>query len=656
MRGPLNSFKHSNRIRMKKKFTLLLTASILALTLFSFKENSAPAQYLAGYHARMDVLKASEQGLLQTIAQADLEDSTSLQAVRDALSAARMKMKGVDFWTRYLDPVAYKKLNGPLPVEWETEVFEKFEKPYKRDGAGLTLATIYLDEPHPSKTILTALIDSAVAATNAYTADTVTRELGSYHHFLLCNRLYLLNLAAIYTTGFECPDTARILPELHAMMNDVRSIYGLYNESYPTNAVTGEYLALYDRAIAFVQAQPKAYSAFDHFTFLKDYVNPLYTLNAMMVRQYNVVSHSLVDYSMNKAATTIFSKNLYRGQNVKGIFTRIKDSAKLADIEHIGKLLFYDPILSANNQRSCVSCHKPGQFFTDTLANTALAFNHRDFLARNTPSLINADFNHLIMMDGTHFSLQHQTRGVVMNPLEMGSIEADAVRKVMSCAEYKNAFTKLLAYTPQEPEVSFEHIASALTMYYSKFSGASAPFDEAMNAGLPLNAAAKKGFNVFMSKAQCATCHFVPQFNGVKPPYVGSEFEVLGVPADGGYRSLGTDSGRYAVNAAPEMLHAFRTGTIRNAARTAPYMHNGVFRTIREVIDFYDCGGGAGNGLIVANQTLSADPLGLSEDEKSALTAFISSLTEAVQHEGPPARLPRSNTMALNHRRVGGIY
>ena len=107
----------------------------------------------------------------------------------------------------------------------------------------------------------------------------------------------------------------------------------------------------------------------------------------------------------------------------------------------------------------------------------------------------------------------------------------------------------------------------------------------------------RRGFNLFMSKAQCGTCHFVPQFNGVKPPFTGSEFEVIGVPEDTSYRAISKDKGRYNVNPAAEMMNAFRTGSLRNTDRTAPFMHNGIFRTMDEVIDFYDAGGGSGKGM-----------------------------------------------------------
>jgi cytochrome c peroxidase len=165
-----------------------------------------------------------------------------------------------------------------------------------------------------------------------------------------------------------------------------------------------------------------------------------------------------------------------------------------------------------------------------------------------------------------------------------------------------------------------------------------------------------EGFNLFMSKAQCATCHFVPQFNGVKPPYVGSEFEVLGVPADSNYSRINADEGRFGINPANETMHAFRTGTLRNADHTMPYMHNGVFQTMRQVIDFYDGGGGAGRGLNVPNQTLSSDSLKLSEAEKNDLMLFISSLNENIKFEPIPTQLPVSADSHLNKRKVGGEY
>jgi cytochrome c peroxidase len=639
----------------KKHWPVLIFASLLG-GLLGFTSGKDSSHYNGHYHENLQTFKSSGQQLLKAIRGSNCQSADEKETIALKINEARLSLKAMDFWLRYLEPVSYKKINGPLPVEWETEVFEKFEAPYKREGAGLTLAALYLEEENMHKDTLLKLVQASVKATEVYAADSITGQLSSHHHFYLCNRLFLLNLAAIYTTGFECPDTANILPELNHMLKIVYGIYNAFNQNFPNTALPPNYLELYKSAVGFVNRHAGNYLAFDHFTFVRDYINPLFSLNQKLIRDYGVVSKSYVDYSLNKNSASIFSKDLYRGQNPKGVFLRVYDKEVLAEIEKIGKMLFYDPLLSGNNRRSCASCHDPNQHFTDTLNTTSLQLDGSNRLPRNSPSLINAEYNHLLMLDGKHISLQNQVKDVISNRLEMGATEEEVLKKVMSCKEYKQAFKKFLKHTPQEKEVGIEHIASAVTIYYSKFSHYYAPFDKAMNQAAPLEASARQGFNLFMGKAQCASCHFVPQFNGVKPPYVSSEFEVLGVPADTGFKALSQDPGRYGINPAVETAHAFRTGTLRNAAKTKPYMHNGSFGSMEQVIDFYNAGGGAGRGLEVNNQTLSADSLHLSAADKKHLLAFIQSLNENIEFERPPEKLPESKIKNFNQRKVGGEY
>jgi cytochrome c peroxidase len=640
---------------MKKIIVLFFTFIITGFVFFSFKETDLPGSYVYDYKQKLSTFQNQQMELLQDIQSSDLSES-AIEKIRQKINIVRISLKKADIWFRYLEPIAYKRINGPLPVEWETEVFEKFEKPYKREGAGLTLAALYLDEEKIEKNKLLELIQESIEATKIFSADPITNELRKPDHFFLCNRLFLLNLAAIYTTGFECPDTTRIIPELRAMLTDTYTAYVAFNSSFPQTPLTDNYLSAFKNTIRFANNQPLNYSQFDHFAFIRQYVNPLFALNQQLIRQYHISSRSNVDYSLTKTSTSIFSKALYNGQNSKGIFLRVTDAAVLAELDNVGKLLFYDPILSGNNMRSCSSCHQSTAFFTDTVTATALQYNHTEMLERNTPSLLNAPYNHLLMLDGKHIAMKDQAKEVITNAKEMGSNEQDVLQKVLSCKEYKGTFKRLLKYTPQESEITMEHITSAITFYYSKFSTCAAPFDEAMNMKKELDPQANRGFNLFMSKAQCATCHFVPQFNGVKPPYVGSEFEVLGVPADTTYKALSSDKGRYGINAAEETANAFRTGTLRNAEKTKPYMHNGVFNNLNQVIDFYDAGGGAGRGLDVANQTLSSDSLHLTQTEKEELIAFIRSLTEVIDFELAPEKLPKSSIAILNKREVGGNY
>ena len=638
---------------MKKIISGILVLSLL-LFLSGFKPNRKEYQNL--YFQKIDDFKKQQLSLLEEIKTASLTSETGKSNILKKLHYSRLKLKGIDFWLRYLEPISYKQINGPLPVEWENEVFEKFEKPYKRLGSGLTLAEEELNEDNPDRNKLNDFIQKSIKALEVFNADSITKNLDTHHHFFLGNRLYLLNLAGIYTTGFECPDTAQIITELRYMLNDVKATYDLFNQNFPETALNAEYLELYGKTLRFVQTQPSVFSQFDHFTFIRDYVNPLFELNQQLIREYNVGSTNFNDYSLNDNCNSIFDKTLYEGMNAKGIYTLVEDTEILEEIRQTGKLFFYDPILSANNKRSCASCHKPTEYFTDTVATTSLQFDGYHLLPRNTPSLLNVNYNHLLMLDGKHISLQARGKDVITNPIEMGSNENELLEKVLSCKDYKKSLKKFTKYTPEEKDITLQHIVSAITFYYSDFSNYYSHFDYSMENKKEINEEAKRGFNIFMSKAQCATCHFVPQFNGVKPPYIGSEFEVLGVPNDTAFTGISPDKGRYEINPANETFDAFRTGTIRNAQFTKPYMHNGVFKTLDKVIDFYDTGGGAGKGLSVPNQTLESDSLHLSQQDKKDLLAFIFSLNENVIFEKPPVNLPLSKIEEINLRKVGGEY
>ncbi|HEX5150556.1 MAG TPA: cytochrome c peroxidase [Parafilimonas sp.] len=637
---------------MKKLFTISVIASFIALIL-SFKNTNA---YNTLYTDTINDFNRQQHALLDITKTANLREQKDIYSVKKAIVSARLKLKAIDFWLRYLEPVAYKKINGALPVEWENEVFEKFEKPYKREGAGLSLAELYLEEENINNDSLVHLIQSSIDAMKTFRADSITSQLSTPDHFFFANRLYLLNLAAVYTTGFECPDTGNIIPELRYMLEAVTNIYDDYNKSFAATPLPEAYLDLYQKTILFAKQQPSDFSAFDHFSFIKNYVNPLFAMNQKLINAYGVISENYNDYTLNDSCYSIFNKSLYTAQTAKGIFSVVDDTAVLEKIKQTGKLLFYDPLLSGNNKRSCASCHKPDEYFTDTSLQTAFQFDDANHLTRNTPSLINVVYNHLIMLDGKHISLTDQTKDVITNPKELNNSSKELLEKVLSCKEYKDAFKAFLKYTPEKKQIGIDHIISAITYYYGAFGDYYAAFDEAMNANKHLDEDCIKGFNLFMSKAKCATCHFLPNFNGVKPPFISSEFEVLGIPEDTGYIKLSGDSGRFYINPADETLHAFRTGSLRNIMHTAPYMHNGVFKTIEEVIEFYNDGGGAGKKLDVQNQTLPADSLKLNDPEKQQLLSFLHSLDENIIFEEPPSALPVSSIEKLNQRKVGGEY
>jgi cytochrome c peroxidase len=251
----------------------------------------------------------------------------------------------------------------------------------------------------------------------------------------------------------------------------------------------------------------------------------------------------------------------------------------------LGAASFRNPALSATGARSCATCHQPARGFTDGLARAAPLPTHVGAVLRHTPTLINVAFADAWFDDGRASSLEAQVRMVVGNPDEMGG---------------------------RPPSRA---VARAIAAYERTLVRFNSRADRALAGDtLALDSGERHGFNVFMGKAACGTCHYLPLFNGTRPPrYAHTEYEVLGV-AD-------TDSGRARVTHDPIDLGAMKTPGLRFVVPGGPYMHNGAYRTLGEVVAFYDSG-----GTRVANQTLSPAPLHLTDAEKHDLVAFLEAL------------------------------
>ncbi len=136
---------------MKNKILLLVFIAFAIVLAFSFTPNEIENSYFINYKNKLNSFEKEEAELIAQINESDLSSTSKIEQVKSKILSVRTQFKGLDFWFRYLDPLAHKKINGPLPVEWETEVFEKYEKPYKREGAGYTLALQYLEEENLDK-------------------------------------------------------------------------------------------------------------------------------------------------------------------------------------------------------------------------------------------------------------------------------------------------------------------------------------------------------------------------------------------------------------------------------------------------------------------------------------------------------------------------
>jgi cytochrome c peroxidase len=290
----------------------------------------------------------------------------------------------------------------------------------------------------------------------------------------------------------------------------------------------------------------------------------------------------------------------------------------------LGEKLFYEPVLSKSATISCGSCHKPEQAFTDGLVKAANLV-HGGNLPRNTPTLFYSSLQARQFYDLRSGSLEDQVDQVMHHEDEFGWNAAQAAQKINTLPKY----SQLIRQAYRKDTLDALTLRNALATYLRSLNPFRSAFDAYMRGDRgALSMEQQRGFALFMGKAKCGTCHFLPIFNGTIPPgYTRTESEVIGVP-DGRLESIDPDPGRYTIHAVEPFRFAFKTPTVRNAERTSPYMHNGVFSTMEQVVSFYVKGGGQGMGFEVPNQTLPFDSLRVSGDEQKALLAFMKALTD----------------------------
>jgi len=274
----------------------------------------------------------------------------------------------------------------------------------------------------------------------------------------------------------------------------------------------------------------------------------------------------------------------------------------------LGKQLYFDGRLSKNNAISCAFCHNPGTGFADARQFSIGAFGTAG--GRQAPTVYNTAFNPFQFWDGRATSLEEQAIGPIHNPIEMAETHETIVPKIAKIPGYQKQFKAVFGNS-----VSLQSIADAIAAFERTIVSSNSAFDKyVMGGSNAMDESAIRGMQLFKGKARCILCH-----NG--PNFTDNRFHNLGVPQEG---LLKEDLGRYNVTRRDGDKGAVKTPTLRSVTETAPYMHDGVFKTLEEVIEFKDKGG-------QPNPHLSSlmKPLGLAPDEKTDLVVFMKALTGA---------------------------
>jgi cytochrome c peroxidase len=272
----------------------------------------------------------------------------------------------------------------------------------------------------------------------------------------------------------------------------------------------------------------------------------------------------------------------------------------------LGRQLFEDTRLSGDQSLACMSCHPREMAYTEAVPFSE-GFEGKP-MPRHTPTLLNAGYYRYINWDGKFTSTTQLVPAILANPRNMNlQDEAVLVARLESVPEYRASFREVFGGSPTK-----QRVAQALDAYVRSLTTPNSPFDRyAAGDRNALTDAQKRGLTLFVGKAECTMCHRGPNFED-------DQFHALGVK--------GEDPGRYKVTGAEADRNAFKTPTIRNVELTAPYMHDGSLTTLRDVVDFYDAGGG-----VQQPKSLLLRRLNLTEREKSDLVAFLESLTGEVE-------------------------
>jgi cytochrome c peroxidase len=271
----------------------------------------------------------------------------------------------------------------------------------------------------------------------------------------------------------------------------------------------------------------------------------------------------------------------------------------------LGHMLYFDERLSLDGTVSCATCHHPDKGWGDGAPVSTGIKGQQG--TRNAPTVINSTYMFSQFWDGRAANLEEQAKGPLINPIEMGNLDHDAVvKRIKEIKGYQPLFQKAFGEGP-----TIENIAQAIASFERTVLGGNSKFDRFQNGDTAAFTPEEKlGMDLFFGKANCTRCHVGATFSD-------SQFHNLGV----GFKQAKPDLGRHDHTKKEEDQGAFKTPGLRDITKTAPYMHDGSQTTLEEVIDFYDKGGEKNLYL-----DINMKPLNLSAEEKKALVAFMKAL------------------------------
>lgn len=528
--------------------------------------------------------------------------------------ASRLAFKKAEPFAAYLSPENTLRVNGPpLPVFKEDN--KKILLPI---GYQAIEETVYSKNPDIEN--LKYQIEIAIGYLNriAHQAEEFpinqNRFFPSIHQQFL--RIYALGL-----TGFDTPTSLNGIEESIECFKSIAEVYSLSIQDTIISIdskLNTNFLINIDKTAEYLKNNSK-FNTLDRYNFGRVFLNKLTKNWTRIAKAYGYIENRPL--ALNIEAPTFFEENSLNVDFFRSATIRNPSKYKIA----LGEFLFKEKSLSASGTMSCVTCHNENNAYQDGLKT---AIGESGFsLPRNTPTLLNSIYQKKFFWDGRVDELEHQIANVFDNKNEFNSnFHSIKTSKVLNDPEYLKMFEAVFpGKTP-----SRVYIVRALSAYVSTLNAMNSRFDRNMRGETnDFTDEERLGMNLYMGKALCATCHFIPLTNGTVPPlFLDTEKEIIGVPETAENKKVDDDVGFFSIYKTSIHKFMFKTPSIRNVELTSPYMHNGVYSTMEEVMNFYNLGGGVGLGFNIKHQTLPFENLNLTDIEINAILAFMKTLTD----------------------------
>lgn len=555
-----------------KFYPLAVIFVLLGFTVMSFNpsrkgfknENSAILEGLTGIKTRLSQLKSDAYNFS--------ENKITLADLQKTLRETRNSFKEIEFYVAYHYPEFTKTHLNAAPL-FHIEAAGTSSYTLPPEGLQVLDEMIFSDEAEEKKEEIKTITDFLFNSYASFYLSSLKNGLSKGNNKTLPLRIELIRIYSLGVTGFDTPGSLNSSEEtLHAFLGMKKFIQ---DDPYFKNYNTEKADRLFTSGINYL-SENTDFETFDRIEFYKSYIQPLY----QELGSWDGRTDDLKEFSgWNPGSTEFFSSDFLDPY----FYTLLKKEEDTDALRKLGKQIFYDQNVSENGKMSCATCHLPENAFTDLKAKSQSNVDGKTVL-RNSPTLYNVVFAKRFFYDLRAFYLEQQAEHVIYNKDEFNTSYDNIIKKLNANPEYRKAFKTAF----RKGSINRENFSKALSSYVASLYSYESDFDQFMRNEKEISSDAKKGFNLFMGKANCATCHFVPNFSGLVPPLFNeNESEVLGVtakPVNHKPLELDVDKGRInsPLNKENSWIYenSFKTVTVRNSALTKPYFHNGAFNSL----------------------------------------------------------------------------